>query len=222
MKHLLLLFALFAVPLSMSVYGQTQTETTYKVVFSNTVDFKTKVEVPMVAALYRDDKGVNTHHKDYSRWQISLKYDDPRWKTIDDGTVYWYIKSPDGKIIGPSDNGENMDNGTDNSDPNASVHGRMFYKSEGSLKTTDGTASSFTYFTCTKGKSSAVSCTFAYAAADYESSDNNGSQLTYGNPSVQYWRNKSGIKFFPFITMTARSAMSRSLPIGAAFTLMLI
>ena len=194
-RALLLLFALFAVPLSMSVYGQTQTETTYKVVFSNTVDFKTKVEVPMVAALYRDDKGVNTHHKDYSRWQISLKYDDPRWKTIDDGTVYWYIKSPDGKIIGPSDNGENMDNGTDNSDPNASVHGRMFYKSEGSLKTTDGTASSFTYFTCTKGKSSAVSCTFAYAAADYESSDNNGSQLTYGNPSVQYWRNKSGIKY---------------------------
>ena len=37
--------------------------------------------------------------------------------------------------------------------------------------------------------------TFAYAAADYESSDNNGSQLTYGNPSVQYWRNKSGIKY---------------------------
>lgn len=95
-RALLLLFALFAVPLSMSVYGQTQTETTYKVVFSNTEDFKTKVEVPMVAALYRDDKGENTHHKDYSRWQISLKYDDPRWKGIDDGTVYWYIKTSGG------------------------------------------------------------------------------------------------------------------------------
>lgn len=97
-RALLLLFALFAVPLSMSVYGQTQTENTYSVVFSNSKDFKTTkvVEVPMVAALYRDDKGENTHHKDYSRWQISLKYDDPRWKGIDDGTVYWYIKTSGG------------------------------------------------------------------------------------------------------------------------------
>lgn len=195
-RALLLLFALFAVPLSMSVYGQTQTETTYKVVFSNTEDFKTKVEVPMVAALYRDDKGENTHHKDYSRWQISLKYDDPRWKGIDDGTVYWYIKTSGGGIIGPNTNEEDMDDGKDYSDQNASGHGRMLYKSvdKDKLKT-DGTASSFTYFKCTKGKDKAVSCTFAYAAADYESSDNNGSQLTYGNPSVQYWRNKSGIKY---------------------------
>ena len=163
----------------------------------------------MVAALYRDDKGENTHHKDNSRWQISLKYDDPRWKGINEGTVYWYIKSPDGKIIGPSDNGENMDNGTDNSDPNASVHGRMFYKSEGSLETTDGTASSFTYFTCTKGKSSAVSCTFAYAAADYEKSGNNGSKLDYTNPSVQYWRNKSGINY----SLTYNATSSSSLPL---------
>ena len=87
-----------------------------------------------------------------------------------------------------------MDDGTDNSVKTASVHDRMLYKNETSLKT-DGTASSFTYFKCTKGKENAVSCTFAYAAADYESSDNNGSQLTYGNPSVQYWRNKSGIKY---------------------------
>jgi len=206
-RALLLLFALFAVPLSMSVYGQT--ETSYSVVFSNSKNFKPKVEVPMVAALYRDDKGENTHHKDNSRWQISLKYDDPRWKGINEGTVYWYIKSPDGKIIGPSDNGENMDNGTDNSDPNASVHGRMFYKSEGSLETTDGTASSFTYFTCTKGKSSAVSCTFAYAAADYEKSGNNGSKLDYTNPSVQYWRNKSGINY----SLTYNATSSSSLPL---------
>ena len=94
LRVLLFFLALFAVPLSLSVYGQT--ETPYKVVFSNTEDFKTKVEVPMVAALYRDDKGENTHHKDYSRWQISLKYDDPRWKGIDDGTVYWYIKTSGG------------------------------------------------------------------------------------------------------------------------------
>ena len=99
-----------------------------------------------------------------------------------------------GGIIGPSTNEENMDDGTDNSVKTASVHDRMLYKNETSLKT-DGTASSFTYFKCTKGKENAVSCTFAYAAADYESSDNNGSQLTYGNPSVQYWRNKSGIKY---------------------------
>jgi len=211
-RALLLLFALFAVPLSMSVYGQTQTETTYKVVFSNTEDFNTKVEVPMVAALYRDDKGENTHHKDYSRWQISLKYDDPRWKGIDDGTVYWYIKSPDGKIIGPSDNGENMDNGTDNSSESASVRDRMLYKSVGSLKTTNGTESSFTYFKCSKGKDKAVSCTFAYATADatYETSGNNGSQLTYGNPSVQYWRNKSGIKYS--LTYNATSSSSIDLP----------
>ena len=134
------------------------------------------------------------HQKDNSRWQISLKYDDPRWEGIADGTVYWYIKSSDGKIIGPNTTGEDMDNGTDNSDKYASVHGRMLYKSVDKLKT-DGTASTFTYFKCTKGKTSAVSCTFAYAAAAYESSKNNGSQLMYGNSSVQYWRNKSGIRY---------------------------
>ena len=165
----------------------------------------------MVAALYRDDKDVNTRHtKDNSRWQISLKYDDPRWKGIDDGTVYWYIKSPDGKkIIGPSTNEEDMDNGTDNSSESASVPGRMLYKSVDKLVTND-TGSSFTYFKCTKGKSSAVSCTFAYAAAAYEPSSNNGSQLTYGNPSVQYWRNKSGIKYS--LTYNATSSSSIDLP----------
>lgn len=51
----------------------------------------------MVAALYRNDKEVGTTHtKDNSRWQISLKYDDPRWKKIPDGIVYWYIKSSGG------------------------------------------------------------------------------------------------------------------------------
>ena len=175
MKHYLLhlrapiraFFALLAFSaVSLSVDAE---EPPYWVVFSNTQDFKSKVEVPMVAALYRDDKGDNTHTKDYSRWQISLKYDDPRWEGIDDGTVYWYIKSPNGKtIIGPSTNEEDMDNGTDNSSDSASVRDRMLYKSVGSLKTTDGTASSFTYFKCTKGKDKAVSCTFAYAAADYE------------------------------------------------------
>ena len=181
LRVLLFFLTLFAVPLSLSVYGQT--ETTYSVVFSNSPDFskstdyKTKVvEVPMVAALYRDE-ATKPHTKDNRLWQISLKYDDPRWEGIPDGTVYWYIKSSDGKIIGPSDNGENMDNGTDNSSESASVRDRMLYKSEGSLKTTADTESSFTYFKCTKGKESAVSCTFAYAtaAATYESSSNNGS-----------------------------------------------
>lgn len=184
------LLAFFAVSLSVDA----QETTTYSVVFSNTNDFTTKVEVPMVAALYRDDKGENTHHKDYSRWQISLKYDDPRWEGIDNGTVYWYIKSSDGKIIGPSTNGENMDNGNDYSVSGASVRDRMFYKSEDKLKT-NGNTSSFTYFTCTKGKDKAVSCTFAYAAAAWENSSNNGSKLDYGNPSVQYWRNKNGIRY---------------------------
>lgn len=213
MKHYLLhlrapiraLFALLAFSaVSLSVEAQ---ETSCYVVFSISTDFKTKVEIPMVAALYRDDKGGNTHTKDYNRWQISLKYDDPRWKDFPDGsTVYWYIKDRDGKIIGPSTNGEDMDNGTDNSSDRASVHGRMLYKSEGSLKT-DGTESSFTYFKCTKGKSSAVSCTFAYATADYEPSSNNGSQLTYGNPSVQYWRNKSGIKYDLKYNVTSSSSI---------------
>ena len=217
MKHYLLhlrapiraLFALLAFSaVSLSVEAQAQ-ETKYSVVFSNSKDFKTKVEIPMVAALYRDDKGGDTHKKDYNRWQISLKYDDPRWKDFPDGsTVYWYIKDRDGKIIGPSTNGEDMDNGTDNSSDRASVHGRMLYKSEGSLKT-DGTESSFTYFKCTKGKSSAVSCTFAYATADYEPSSNNGSQLTYSNPSVQYWRNKSGIKY----SLTYNATSSSPLPL---------
>lgn len=180
---------LFAAPLSMSVYG----ETTYSVVFSNSSTFEKTVEVQMAAALYRDGAS-NAHTKDYNRWQISLKYDDPRWKDIADGTVYWYIKSSGGGIIGPSTNAEDMDNGTDNSSSSASVYGRMFYKNEHSLKS-DGTESSFTYFTCTKGKSSAVSCTFAYATADWENSSNNGSKLDYSNPSVQYWRNLSGIKY---------------------------
>ncbi|WP_223929392.1 starch-binding protein [Prevotella lacticifex] len=201
------MFALFAVPLSMSVYGQTKTS--YSVVFSNSTDFKTKVEVPMVAALYRNDKDAKiAHTKDNSRWQISLKYDDPRWKAINDGTVYWYIKTSGGGIIGPSTNEEDMDDGTDNSSESASVRDRMLYKNETSLKT-DGTESSFTYFKCTKGKASAVSCTFAYAAAAYESSSNNGSQLTYGNPSVQYWRNKSGIKY----SLTYNATSSSSLPL---------
>lgn len=218
MKHYLLhlrapiraLFALLAFSaVSLSVEAQAQ-ETSCYVVFSNSKDFKTKVEIPMVAALYRDDKGGNTHTKDYNRWQISLKYDDPRWKDFPDGsTVYWYIKDRDGKIIGPSNKGEDMDDGKDNSATTASVQGRMFYKSVGSLKT-DGTASSFTYFKCTKGKDKAVSCTFAYAAADYEKSGNNGSELTYSNPSVQYWRNKSGIKCS--LTYNATSSSSIDLP----------
>ena len=196
--------ALFAAPLSMEVYGQT----TYSVVFSNSSSFDKKVEVLMVAALYRNDKAEDLKHtKDNNRWQISLKYDDPRWKDIADGKVYWYIKSSGGDIIGPNTNGENMDDGTDNSSSSASVHGRMRYKNETSLKS-DGTESSFTYFTCTKGKSSAVSCTFAYSNADatYETSSNNGSQLNYGKPGVQYWRNLSGIKY----SLTYNSSSSSS------------
>lgn len=196
--------ALFAAPLSMEVYGQT----TYSVVFSNSSSFDKKVEVLMVAALYRNDKAEDLRHtKDNNRWQISLKYDDPRWKDIADGKVYWYIKSSEGDIIGPNTNGENMDDGTDNSSSSASVHGRMRYKNETSLKS-DGTESSFTYFTCTKGKSSAVSCTFAYSNADatYETSSNNGSQLNYGKPGVQYWRNLSGIKY----SLTYNSSSSSS------------
>lgn len=196
--------ALFAAPLSMEVYGQT----TYSVVFSNSSSFDKKVEVLMVAALYRNDKAENLRHtKDNNRWQLSLKYDDPRWKDIADGTVCWYIKSSEGGIIGPNTNGENMDDGTDNSSSSASVHGRMRYKNETLLKS-DGTESSFTYFTCTKGKSSAVSCTFAYSNADatYETSSNNGSQLNYGKPGVQYWRNLSGIKY----SLTYNSSSSSS------------
>ena len=196
--------ALFAAPLSMEVYGQT----TYSVVFSNSSSFDKKVEVLMVAALYRNDKAEDLRHtKDNNRWQISLKYDDPRWKDIADGTVCWYIKSSEGGIIGPNTNGENMDDGTDNSSSSASVHGRMRYKNETLLKS-DGTESSFTYFTCTKGKSSAVSCTFAYSNADatYETSSNNGSQLNYGKPGVQYWRNLSGIKY----SLTYNSSSSTS------------
>ena len=220
MKHYLLhlrapiraLFALLAFSaVSLSVDAE---EPPYSVVFSNSPSFDKKVEVSMVAALYRDkDKDGNDlsadikHTKDDSRWQISLKYDDPRWKDIPNSTVYWYIKSPDGKIIGPSTNGEDMDDGKDYSDQNASVHGRMLYKSVGSLKTTDGTASSFTYFKCTKGKDKAVSCTFAYAAADYEKSGNNGSELYYTNPSVQYWRNKSGIKYDLKYNVTSSSSI---------------
>lgn len=196
--------ALFAAPLSMEVYGQI----TYSVVFSNSSSFDKKVEVLMVAALYRNDKAEDLRHtKDNNRWQISLKYDDPRWKDIADGKVYWYIKSSEGDIIGPNTNGENMDDGTDNSSSSASVHGRMRYKNETLLKS-DGTESSFTYFTCTKGKSSAVSCTFAYSNADatYETSSNNGSQLNYGKPGVQYWRNLSGIKY----SLTYNSSSSSS------------
>lgn len=196
--------ALFAAPLSIEVYGQT----TYSVVFSNSSSFDKKVEVLMVAALYRNDKAEDLKHtKDNNRWQISLKYDDPRWKDIADGKVYWYIKSSEGDIIGPNTNGENMDDGTDNSSSSASVHGRMRYKNETLLKS-DGTESSFTYFTCTKGKSSAVSCTFAYSNADatYETSSNNGSQLNYGKPGVQYWRNLSGIKY----SLTYNSSSSSS------------
>lgn len=196
--------ALFAAPLSMSVYGQT----TYSVVFSNHENFDSKVVVSMVAALYRD-KAANPHTKDNNLWQISLKYDDPRWKDIADGTVYWYILSSEGVIIGPNttNNGENMDDGTDYSSKSASVQGRMKYKNETSLKS-DGTESSFTYFKCTKGKTSAVSCTFAYsnANATYETSSNNGSQLTYGKPGVQYWRNLSGIKY----SLTYNSSSSSS------------
>lgn len=217
MKHYLLhlrasiraFFALLAFSaVSLSVEAQAQ-ETKYSVVFSNSTDFKTKVEIPMVAALYRDDKGDNTHTKDYSRWQISLKYDDPRWEGIQEGTVYWYIKSPDGKIIGPNTNAENMDDGKDYSDPNASGHGRMLYKSVDKLVTND-TGSSFPYFKCTKGKSSAVSCTFAYATAGWEDSGNRGSKLDYSNSSVQYWRNKSGIKYD--LGYNATSSSSIDLP----------
>ena len=104
-----------------------------------------------------------------------------------------------------------MDDGTDNSNSSASVHGRMLYKNESSLNS-NGTESSFTYFKCTKGKSSAVSCTFAYttANAEYETSSNNGSQLNYGKPGVQYWRNLSGIKYS--LTYNSSSSSFGDLP----------
>lgn len=102
-----------------------------------------------------------------------------------------------------------MDDGKDYSAQSASVRDRMLYKSVDKLVTNQN-ESSFTYFKCTKGKESAVSCTFAYAAAGYESSSNNGSQLTYGNPSVQYWRNKSGIKYS--LTYNTTSSSSIDLP----------
>ena len=198
-RALCILLALSAAPLSMSVFGQT----TYSVVFSNSNSFDKKVVVPMVAALYREDKAEGVKHtKDNNLWQISLKYDDPRWKDIKDGTVYWYIKSSDGKTIGPAKSeNANMDNGTDYSSSSGSVQNRMYYKSVVELK-------SGTYFTCTKGKSSAVSCTFAYsnANATYETSSNNGSQLNYGKPGVQYWRNLSGIKY----SLTYNSSSSSS------------
>lgn len=223
MKHYLLhlrapiraIYALLAFS-AVSLSAEAQTTTSYSVVFSNSTSFDKTVEVPMVAALYRDkDKDGNNlsadikHTKDNSRWQISLKYDDPRWKDIPNGTVYWYIKDRDGKIIGPSTNEEDMDNGTDNSSESDSVRDRMLYKSVDKLVTNQN-ESSFTYFKCTKGKDYAVSCTFAYAAAGYESSSNNGSQLTYGNPSVQYWRNKSGIKYS--LTYNTTSSSSIDLP----------
>lgn len=60
LRVLLFFLALFAVPLSLSVYGQT--ETPYKVVFSNSNSFDKTVEVPMVAALYRGGAdGDETH-----------------------------------------------------------------------------------------------------------------------------------------------------------------
>lgn len=220
MKHYLLhlrapiraFFALLAFSaVSLSVDAE---EPPYSVVFSNSTSFDKTVEVQMVAALYRDkdmngnDLSVGIKHtKDNSRWQISLKYDDPRWEDIDDGPVYWYIKDRDGKIIGPSTKEEDMDDGKDYSDQNASVHGRMFYKSEGSLKT-DGTKSSFTYFKCTKGKDKAVSCTFAYATAGWEDSGNRGSKLDYSNSSVQYWRNKSGIEYDLGYNTTSSSSIA--------------
>ncbi len=215
MKHYLLhlrapirvLFALLAFS-AVSLSTQAQ-ETKYSVVFSNSTDFKTKVEVPMVAALYRNDKEAGiAHTQDNSRWQISLKYDDPRWKDISNGTVYWYIKSSDGKKIGPSKSEQaNMDNGNDYSSRSASVHGRMYYKNVVELNNNTNT-----YFTCTKGKSSAVSCTFAYSNANaiYESSSNNGSPLKYGKPGVQYWRNLRGIDYK--LNYNATSSSSIDLP----------
>ena len=218
MKHYLLhlrapiraLFALLAFSaVSLSVDAE---DATYWVVFSNNTSFNNTdtVEVPMVAALYRNDKEAGiAHTKDNSRWQVSLKYDDSRWKHISDGPVYWYIKTSGGGIIGPSTNEEDMDDGKDYSAQSASVRDRMLYKSVDKLVTNQN-ESSFTYFKCTKGKDYAVSCTFAYAAAGYESSSNNGSQLTYGNPSVQYWRNKSGIKYS--LTYNTTSSSSIDLP----------
>ena len=109
MKHYLLhlrapIRALYALLAFSAVFLSAQAqETKYSVVLSNSTDFKTKVEVPMVAALYRDNdmNGHNLpadkiHTKDNSRWQISLKYDDPRWEKISDGPVYWYIKTSGG------------------------------------------------------------------------------------------------------------------------------
>lgn len=215
MKHYLLhlrapiraLFALLAFSaVSLSVDAE---DATYWVVFSNNTSFNNTdtVEVPMVAALYRNDKEAGiAHTKDNSRWQVSLKYDDSRWKHISDGPVYWYIKTSGGGIIGPSTNEEDMDDGKDYSAQSASVRDRMLYKSVDKLVTNQN-ESSFTYFKCTKGKDYAVSCTFAYAAAGYESSSNNGSQLTYGNPSVQYWRNKSGIKYELNYNVTSSSSI---------------
>ena len=105
MKHYLLhlrapiraLFALLAFSaVSLSVDAE---DATYWVVFSNNTSFNNTdtVEVPMVAALYRNDKDAGiAHTKDNNLWQISLKYDDPRWRGIKDGDVYWYIKTSGG------------------------------------------------------------------------------------------------------------------------------
>ena len=83
----------------------------------------------------------------------------------------------------------------------------MYYKNVVELNNNTNT-----YFTCTKGKSSAVSCTFAYSNANaiYESSSNNGSPLKYGKPGVQYWRNLRGIDYK--LNYNATSSSSIDLP----------
>lgn len=181
----------------------------YTLVVSDNASFKNvgtnnhTVEIPMIAALYRNDKAVGTAHtKDNSRWQVSLKYDDPRWSSLKDGTVYWYIKSNDGTYIYPSST-TNMDDGNDNSASTASAPHRMLYKSVSASTSNSGPSS---YFYATKGKfdgnagtstsgNGAVSCTFAYSTAGYENSSNYGASLDYSANSVQYWRNLYGIKF---------------------------
>lgn len=217
MKQFITRFRLYSLILLFALLGVQQASADSELrsctlVLSNTTDFSSKVEIPMIPALFRNDAGTSTHQKDYYRWQISLKYDDPRWSSISDGTFYWYIVA-DGKIIGPSTNAESMDDGTDNSASTASNAGRMRYKNESSLNTT-GTTSSFTYFQATKGKynsttgDGAISCTFGFTNGSYEKSSNNGSELQYTSPGVQYWRNLRGIKFSLTYNATDPSAYS--------------
>jgi len=155
------------------------------VVISTTKDFAEKVELPMLAALYRSDADDLTHTADDYRFQLGVKKDFIEEKVGKATTYYWYIKDNNGTEYRPtwSTSIYNMPN---SSGSNYKGFDRVEWESYDNCNGSNYTTNCFSF------TNDGVSYTFQLSNKAW--TGYNRYKFEYGTaPSVQFWKNKSSI-----------------------------